>query len=131
MALGTNGVRYHTQQTHYVAVEVTDADTGNEVIVGKLPPNAYVIGGGIVVGTAFTGGTPTINIGTSDDADGFGSAVSVSSVGFKTVDDLATSNDVNATGEVTVTATLSASLTAGKGLVFIEFIPVDPAVAAS
>lgn len=131
MAVGTTGRRYHTSQTHYVSKELTNADTGVEVTIGKLPPGAYVIDAGIVVGTAFAGGTPTINIGTDDDADGFASAVSVSSVGKKVADDLATSNDLYSTGEVTITATLSASLTAGSGLVYVQYIPVDPAVAAS
>ncbi len=131
MAEGTQGRRYHTSQTHFVSKEITSDDTGNEVTVGYLPPGAYIINAGIVVGTAFAGGTPTINIGTSDDADGFASAVSIASVGIKQADDLATSNDVYSTGEVQVTATPSASLTAGNGLVFVEYIPVDPAIAAS
>ena len=131
MALGTNGVRYHTQQTHYVAVEVTSADTGTTVTVGKLPPGAYIIGGGIVVGTAFSGGTPTIGIGTLDDPDGLATAVAVTSTGLKAADEIATSNDMTSSGESTITATLSASMSAGQGLVFVEFIPVDPAVAAS
>jgi hypothetical protein len=131
MAVGTTGRRYNTSQTHFVSKEVSNTDTGEEVTIGKLPPGAYVINAGIVVGTAFAGGTPTISIGTSDDADGFASAVATTAVGVKQADDMATSNDVYSTGEVTVTATLSASLTAGKGLVFVEYIPVDPAIAAS
>jgi hypothetical protein len=117
--------------THFVSKELTSDDTGNEVTIGYLPPGAYIKEVGIIVGTAFAGGTPTINIGTSDDADGFASAVAVSSVGRKLADDMTTSNDLYSTGEVTVTATLSASLTAGQGLVFVEYIPVDPAIAAS
>jgi hypothetical protein len=131
MAVGTTGRRYNTSQTHFVSKEVTNADTGTSVTIGKLPPGAYVINAGIIVGTAFAGGTPVISIGTLSDADGFASAVSVSSAGVKQADDMATSDDVYSTGEVTVTATPSASLTAGKGLVFVEYIPVDPAIAAS
>jgi hypothetical protein len=131
MAEGTTGVRYHTQQTHYVAAVVTSDDTGTTVTVGKLPPGAYIKDAGIIVKTAFAGGTPTIGIGANDDPDGIASAVAVTSAGLKAADELATSNDLSISGENTITATLSASMTSGEGLVFVEFIPVDPAVAAS
>lgn len=129
MPASSEGRRYNTLQTHYIEKVVTSADTGTTVNIGITPPGAHVINAGIVVTTAFAGGTPTIGIGTTADADGLASAVSVTSVGMKAADDLATSDDLYSTGDTTYTATLSASMTAGRALVFVEYIPADPAEA--
>jgi len=48
MAVGTQGKRYHTDQTHFLRKDIAYTDTGT-ITVGKLPPGAIVVGAGVVV----------------------------------------------------------------------------------
>lgn len=95
-------------------------------VIGVLPPGSIVVGGGINVSTLFNdSGTDLVDIGTSGDADEFGSALDVSAVGFKALDELATHDGYSATAEVTVTATYTganANSTAGAGEVVIMYV---------
>lgn len=135
MAVGTKGRRYHTAQTHYLRADITFADDGTTVTVGYLPPGAIVVGAGVVVSTAFDAGTGNVlDIGTSGDGDGFATDLALGTIGNIVWDELATSNDLYSTGEVQVDALVTltgTAATAGTGHVYVEYIPVDPAVAAS
>lgn len=135
MAVGTVGKRYHTDQTHFLRKNITFADNGSAVEVGKLPPGAIVVNAGVIVSTAFNAGTGNVlDIGTSGDGDGFGTDLALGTIGNIVWDELATSNDLYATTEVTVTATpalTGTAATAGVGHVYVEYMPEDPAIAAT
>lgn len=122
MSNGGTGRQYHTQQTHYIAVTVEGSDGAQTLDVGKIPKGSFIIGAGIVVGTALNGAA-TVSMGPSADPDGFASAVSIASTGLKPADDLATSNDLYAADEITIQATVGGNPTAGKAMVFVEYIP--------
>lgn len=120
---GTNARKYHTDQVHYVSCPVVY--TTLSYTIGKLPAGALVIDAGIVVTTAFAGGTPqTLDMGTSADGDGFATALAINSAGKKAADELATSDDLYIAADTDVTATLSAGATpsAGAGYVFVAYI---------
>ena len=71
---------------HYLRRNVSEADEGlGALTVGVLPAGAIVVGSGIIVGTAFNGTSPIVQIGTSGDGDGFAiSAGAVGTAGAKT-----------------------------------------------
>jgi len=120
-------VKYHTHQTHYLRKTVGYLTRGTAVTVGVLPAGAIVVGAGAIVTTAFNGsGTDFLDIGTADDPDGFATDLDVSTKGNKVWDELATSDDLYSTSEVTVTATYADSgtdATAGSAEVYVQFIP--------
>lgn len=95
------------------------------VTVGTLPAGAIVVGGGVLVTTAFNAGTNNnIDIGIAADPDGFGSALAMTSAGLKAFDDLATSDDLLTTADTDVIATLGLTGTAasaGAAIVLVQF----------
>jgi len=112
---------------HYLRRNVSEADEGGGALtVGVLPAGAIVVGAGIIVATAFNGTSPIVQIGTSGDADGFATNLALGTAGNIVWDELATSNDLYSTSEVTVTTTVTATgndSTAGYGVVYVSFIP--------
>lgn len=126
MATGTQGTtarKFHHDLVHYVTKPIVY--TTLSYTIGKLPKGAAVIDAGVVVTTAFAGGTPqTLDIGTSADGDGFATALALTSAGLKAADELATSDDLYMSADTDVTATLSAGATpsAGAGYVFVAYI---------
>lgn len=116
---------YHTNQTHYFRKRIIFSDT--VVTLGVIPAGAIVINAGVVVTTAFNAGTTNVlDIGTSGDDDGFATDLALGTIGRIAADELATSNDLYSTSDVTLTATYAqtgTAATAGKGFVFVEFIP--------
>lgn len=120
---GGVGRMYHTEQVHYVTCPIVY--TTLSYTIGKLPAGAMVIGAGVLVTTAFAGGTPqTLDIGTSADGDGFATALVITSAGLKAADELTTSDDLYMSADTDVTATLSAGATvsAGAGYVYVSYI---------
>lgn len=120
---GTTARKFHTDQVHYVSCPIVY--TTLSYTIGKLPKGAAVIDAGVVVTTAFAGGTPqTLDIGTSADGDGFATALAINSAGLKAADELATSDDLYMSADTDVTATLSAGATpsAGAGYVYVAYI---------
>lgn len=116
------------QLTHFLRKDITFNDNGLVITLGKLPPGAIVINAGVVVTTAFNAGsTNVLDIGTSDDDDGFATDLALGTIGRIAADELATSNDLySATAEITCTATVALSgtaATAGAGVVFVEYLP--------
>ncbi len=121
------GQQFHTNQTHYLrkTLAVGSITSAVAVNIGYLPAKAVVLGVSAVVSTAFNSATSdVIDIGTSVDANGFASAVDISSVGLKAADDLATSDDLYVTTETLLTATWTGTgtaPTAGNVVVVIEY----------
>lgn len=126
MATGTPGTtarKFHTDQVHYVTCPIVY--TTLAYTIGKLPAGAAVIDAGVIVTTAFAGGTPqTLDIGTSADPDGFATLLVITSAGKKVADELATSDDLYQTADTDVTATLTAGATpsAGAGYVYVAYV---------
>jgi hypothetical protein len=112
---------------HYLRRNVSEADEGGGALtLGVLPAGAIVVGAGIIVSTAFNGTSPIVQIGTSGDTDGFATNLALGTIGNIVWDELATSNDLYSTSEVTVSCTVSATgndSTAGYGIAYVSFIP--------
>jgi hypothetical protein len=117
---------FHTQQVHYLRKDLTFADTA-VLTVGVIPAGAIVVGAGVVVSTAWNSGTSDVlDIGTSGDGDGFATDLSLRTIGNIVWDELATSNDLYSTSDVTITcqaASTGAAATAGLGHVYVQYIP--------
>jgi hypothetical protein len=129
MATGTaggTGQEYHTNQVHYLSKAIVFGDDGSTLTLGKVPPYAAVIRGGVVVTTAFNAGsTNVLDIGTSDDTDGFATDLALGTVGVIVADEMATSNDSFATTERTIQCVVDLTGTAattGAGYVWVEYI---------
>jgi len=121
--VATTARKYHEDLVHYVVAPV--AYTTLTGTIGKLPAGAMVIDAGFLVTTAFAGGTPqTLDMGTTDDPDGFATALVITAKGKKPADELATSDDLYMTADTNVTYTLSAGATvsAGAGYAYVSYI---------
>lgn len=117
------------QHTHFLRKRITYLNT-SAVTIGKLPAGASVVGGGIHVVTAFNdSGTDLVDIGfvgSTTDADGYGSALVVSAVGYIVLDELAATTNIQQTVESTVTAVYTgqnSNPTAGVADVIIFYVP--------
>lgn len=114
MATGTEGTtarQYSQQLVHYLRKRITFTDEGNEVTVGQIPAGASVIGGGVHIVTAFDD-TSTIDVGfkdgsSTDDPNGYATALVATAVGFKALDELAATTNIQQTADTTVTVTLN------------------------
>jgi len=114
------------QLTQVISRPIAFSDGASAVVtIGKLPAKAVVINAGVVVTTAFNAGSGNVlDIGTAADDDGFATDLALGTIGRIPADELATSNDLYSTDEVTVTATLAltgTAATAGAGIVFVEY----------
>ena len=118
--MGYDIVQHLTKKISYL-----DGATG-AVTVGVLPPKAIVTDVWAVVTTAFNAGsTNSVDIGTSGDTNGFATGLSTTAAGRIAADEMATSNDLYSTSEVTVVAThvqTGTAATAGEGFVVVEYI---------
>ena len=121
------GFNLHLGVKHVLQKAISYTDNGSAVTIGTIPSGAVVTGGGVSVHTAFNAGTGNVlDIGTSDDADGFATDLALGTIGVISVDEMATTNDQLASADVTITATVALSgtaATAGAGRVWVEFIP--------
>jgi hypothetical protein len=132
MATGTAGGagrEYHTTQVHYLRKRITFADYGTTVTVGTLPPNAIVIGGGVMVTTAFnSSGTDLLDvgfIGSTTDADAYATDLTLAAVGYIALDELAATTNIMQTVTTTVTCAPAQSVadaTAGEAEVIITYV---------
>ncbi len=115
----------HTQQTPYFRRRINFSETGT-ITIGTIPAGAVIINAGVVVTTAFNAGTTnTLDIGTSGDTDGFATALALGTIGRIVADEMATSNDLYSTSEVTLQCVVTLSgtaATAGEGFVYVEYI---------
>ena len=116
---------FSTQQVHYFRRRIIFSETGT-LTIGSIPAGAVVINAGVVVTTAFNAGTTnTLDIGTSADTDGFATALALGTIGRIVADEMATSNDLYSTSEVTLQCVVTLSgtaATAGEGFVYVEYI---------
>ncbi len=123
---GGVGQEYPQNMVHYVAKTVTFADDDLVKEIGWLPPNAVVIDCGIVVTTAFSGGTPVMDLGTAADPDAYASALALGTAG--TIRDVSTNpliaHDDTGSVDTKLVASLTSgsTITAGSGVVFFTYI---------
>jgi hypothetical protein len=132
MATGTAGTsarQYHTAQVHYMRKQITFADFGTTVTVGVMPANACVIGGGVHVTTAFnSSGTEVLDvgfIGSTTDADGYATDLTLTAVGFIALDELGSTANIMQTVDTTVTCAPAQSVadaTAGVAEVIVLYV---------
>jgi deoxycytidylate deaminase len=128
MAAGSTARQFHTQQTHYLRKSITYSDIGSTVSLGKVPIGAIVVDAYVVVSTGFnSGSTDILDIGTSDDTDGFATDLDLQTAGKIAADELATSNDLGPYASETelkaVVAATGTAASAGAAEVVVEFIP--------
>lgn len=133
MATGTAGTvarQYHTAQVHYLRKQITYADYGTTVNIGVIPANSVVIGGGVMITTAFnSSGTDLLDVGFvggTTDADGYATDLTLAAVGFIALDELAATTNIMQTVDTTVTCAPAQSVadaTAGVAEVIILYIP--------
>lgn len=132
MATGTEGTtarQYSQQLVHYLRKRITFTDEGNEVTVGQIPAGASVIGGGVHIVTAFDD-TSTIDVGfkdgsSTDDPNGYATALVATAVGFKALDELAATTNIQQTADTTVTVTLNdgtGAVSAGVADVIVTYV---------
>lgn len=111
---------------------ITEADTGTTVAVIDVPAGTFIPPHMVVlqIVTGFSGGTPSIDIGDQDDADGWIDTVDITEGTPGTYSGSeATTGAYDQQGRVylaenKITATLSASLTTGKGYVMALLVDV-------
>lgn len=126
---GSTARNYHKQLVHYLRKQVTFADEGDVVDVGTIPANAIVIGGGVMITTAFNDAA-TIDVGfrggsTTDDPNGYATALVGTAVGFKALDELAATTNIMQTSPAIVTASVNdgtGAVSAGVAEVVITFV---------
>lgn len=121
--MGYNGVVYALRK------RITYLDYATTVNVGKLPAGASVIGGGVHVITAFnSSGTDLLNvgfIGSTTDADGYATLLTLAAVGYIELDELAATTNILQTVETTVTCAPAQSVadaTAGVADVIVLYV---------
>lgn len=134
MATGTAGTdarRYHTAQVHYLRKRITFAIENTEIVIGKIPAGASVIGGGVHIITAFNdSGTDTLDVGfkdgsSTDDPNGYATLLDLSAVGFIALDELAATTNIQQTADTTVTCVYNGqnnNASAGVADVMITFV---------
>ena|SRR3990167_2234927 len=110
MATNTAGSvarEYATQQVHYLRKRITYAVENTAINIGVMPPNALVVGGGVMIVTAFNdSGTDTLDIGFvggTTDADGYATLLDLSAVGYIILDELGATTNIMQTVATTVT----------------------------
>lgn len=122
---------YHTAQSHYLREPIDFNDNGSVVSLGWVPAKATIIGGGVVVSTAFNGDTTNaVDIGfrnaadgTTADPDDYATALALGTVGIIVADALATATGYHSEGaEITASVTSTASASAGAGYVWVEYL---------
>lgn len=112
---------------------ITYLNHATAVTVGKIPPYSIVVGGGVHVITGFNdSGNDFLDVGfvgaTTDD-DAYATDLSLASVGFIELDELAATNNIMGTVEHTVTATYTgqnANATAGDAYVVVNYVTAYP-----
>lgn len=127
---GDYGQLHHTNQVHYLARTFTFADDDVVKSVGYLPPGAAVIDCGVVVTTAFVGGSPVCDMGTAADPDAFASAIALGTAGAirdVSTNPLIANNDYSAASavQIVVSLTSGSTITDGSGIAFVTYVMAD------
>ena len=131
--MGDSGLQYGIRGHWVRSRQITYADTGTTVAIIDVPAGTYIppYGVGIVVETLFDGGTPSLDIGDGDTADGWIDSTDITEVTAATY--AGTEANTGAYAQAgkyysaadTIDAVVSASLTAGEAYVFAHLIPVS------
>ena len=128
------GQQFHHNMVHFLRAPITFANDGDTVSLGWVPAKASIVGGGVVVSTAFNGDTTnTLDIGfrnagdgTTADPDDYATDLALGTVGVIVADALTTATGYHAEGaEITCLVTSTASASAGAGEVWVEYIVVN------
>lgn len=127
---GTAARQFHTQQIHYLRKSLvetgTTANQSETFTVGTIPAGSLILKAlsGVNVDVAYTSATnKLINIGTTADADLYGTVLSVAAIAFVPLDE-AVAMTVSADTVITATHALTGSAgTAGRAEVVIAYIP--------
>jgi len=114
--------------------KITFADFGTTVTVGKMPAYSHILpNSGVHVVTAFnSSGTDLLDvgfIGSTTDADGYATLLTLAAVGLIVLDELATTTNIMQAVETTVTCAPAQSVadaTAGEAYVIINFVTQYP-----
>jgi len=128
---GSTARRLETQQVHYLHKQITYATENTEIIIGYLPANATVIGGGVHVVTAFNdSGTDTLDVGftggsSTADPNAYATLLDLSAVGFIALDELAATTNIKQTVDTTVTCIYNGqnnNASAGVAEVYVTYV---------
>lgn len=102
-----------------------------DVLAGKIPANAMVIGGGAYITTAFNdSGTDTLDVGfrdgsSTDDPDGYATLLTISAVGYIANDELAATTNIRQTKDTIITWRYNGQnndATAGAGFLIVNYV---------
>lgn len=118
---------------HVIAEPITYAKENIivDVLSGKLPAGAMVVGGGIFITTAFNdSGTDTIDVGfrdatTTDDPDAYATLLAATAVGYIALDELAATTNIRQAKSATLTWRYNGQnndATAGAGYLIVEYV---------
>ena len=126
MAIQPPATDYAAPVVHCLQRGIGEADEGLGALdLGTLPAGSIVVGAGVIVTTAWNGTTPILDIGTSDDTDGFATDLALGTIGNIVWDELATSNDLYSASAVRVQCVVSATgndSSAGYGVAYVMFM---------
>ncbi len=123
---------------HTIVEKITYAkeNTVVDVLGGKLPAGASVIGGGVHIVTAFNdSGTDTLDVGfrdgsSTDDPDAYATLLLVSAVGFIPLDELGAITNIRQTKDAILTWRYNGennNATAGVAYLIVNYvIPSNP-----
>ncbi len=123
--------QYHQNVVHVLRKPITYLNDGETISLGWLPAGAIVVGGGVMVSTAFDGDTTnTVDVGFRNAADGtavdtndWGSALALGTAGWVEIDETASADLYTAEGcEAVAVVTSTASATAGAGVVVVNYV---------
>jgi hypothetical protein len=120
--------QFHQQMVHYIRKTISYTNT-TAVTVGKIPAGSVIVTSmsGIVVTTAFNdSGTDVIDVGYSTDSgtNNLATAVDVSALGFKPLDEAVADQLLAADYEIKAVFTgQNGNASAGAGEVVICYIP--------
>lgn len=102
-----------------------------DVLAGKLPANAMVVGGGVFVKTAFNdSGADTLDVGfrdgsSTDDPDAYATLLALTGVGFIALDELAATTNIIQTKDTILTWRYNGQnndATAGEAYLIVNYV---------
>lgn len=124
----------HGRQFPVIAVQqfdYTDLVNGSAAALKvALPAGAIVVGGGVLVETAFdptgTSAAATVDLGLDGiDADILADGLSLASTGFKAITGVYTPDYTGAGVTLTLAVVSDTAISAGAGKLFVEYVVVD------
>ena len=128
---GSTARRIEQQQVHYLHKQITFAIENTAIVIGYIPANATVIGGGVHIVTAFNdSGTDTLDVGftggsSTADPNAYATLLDLSAVGYIVLDELAATTNIKQTVDTTVTCIYNGQnndASAGVAEVYITYV---------